>query len=185
MYRIFKCLEYLFFIPHYFAYLSLSKEIKELVDSDVYEMNRRKKQQKGLLHYLNFHAPYRNLFYWRVGGRKAQVLKLFAKEYPLFTISPSLQKWGKYAYVLNHPYGTIINAKCIGDNFTICQLTTLGNKQHGINNLIPNIGSNVRIGANVNIVGGVIIGNNVDIGAGSVVVKDVPIIVWLQEILQE
>jgi serine acetyltransferase len=81
---------------------------------------------------------------------------------------------GKYAFVLNHPYGTIINAKSIGDNFTICQLTTIGNAKHGKNDLIPQIGNNVSLGANVNIIGDIIVGNNVTVGAGSVVVKDVP-----------
>lgn len=40
--------------------------------------------------------------------------------------------------------------------------------------LLPTIGDNVSLGANVVIIGGVHIGNNVTIGAGSVVVKDVP-----------
>lgn len=81
---------------------------------------------------------------------------------------------GKSAYVLNHPYGTIINAKSIGSNFTICQLTTIGNGLHGRNDLVPTIGDNVSLGANVSIIGEVTIGNNVIVGAGSVVVKDVP-----------
>ena len=75
---------------------------------------------------------------------------------------------------MNHPYSTIINAKCIGSNFTICQLTTIGNSRHGRNELIPSIGDNVTLGANVTIIGDITIGNNVTIGAGSVVVKDVP-----------
>jgi len=76
--------------------------------------------------------------------------------------------------VLNHPYGTIVNAKRIGDHFTVCQLTTIGNGMHGRNDLVPTIGNNVSVGANVNIIGDITIGDNVMIGAGSVVVKDVP-----------
>lgn len=38
----------------------------------------------------------------------------------------------------------------------------------------PNIGKNVRIGAQSVIIGGIKIGDNAIIGAGSVVVKDVP-----------
>ena len=40
--------------------------------------------------------------------------------------------------------------------------------------MIPTIGDNVSIGANVNIIGNITIGNNVEIGAGSVVVNDIP-----------
>jgi serine acetyltransferase len=85
-----------------------------------------------------------------------------------------VKKWGKGAYVLSHPYATIINAKSIGDNFKICHLTTIGNKQYGRNDLIPTIGNNVSLGANVTIIGDITIGNNVIVGAGSVVVNDIP-----------
>ena len=141
-------------LPHLLIYSTLPQEIKEYIDSDVEEMNNRMNYNRGLLYYLSFHQPYRNLFYYRIGGKRARFLKIYMKEYPLFIISPALKHWGKYAFVLNHPYGTIINAKSIGDNFTICQLTTLGNKMHGQNDKIPVIGNNVSLGANVNILGG-------------------------------
>ena len=54
------------------------------------------------------------------------------------------------------------------------QCTTIGNKRDGRNDLIPTIGDNVVMGANVCIIGDVVIGDNVIIGAGSVVVNDVP-----------
>ena len=161
-------------LPHILIYKCLSKDIKDYIDSDVDEMNRRMKYNKGLIYYLSFHQSYRNLFYYRIGKRKSRLLRLYMKEYPFFIINPSLKHWGKYAFVLNHPYGTIINAKSIGDNFTICQLTTLGNKMHGQNDSIPVIGNNVSLGANVNIMGAVELADNVIVGAGSVVVKDVP-----------
>ena len=86
----------------------------------------------------------------------------------------AIPSWGGGAFVLNHPYSTIINAKSIGRNFTVCQLTTIGNGKHGRNDLVPIIGDNVSIGANATIIGDIRIGSNVVIGAGSVVVKDVP-----------
>ena len=94
-------------------------------------------------------------------------------QYDLFHIS-SIEGIGGAAFVLNHPYATIINARKIGSNFTVCHLTTIGNAIHGRNDLVPTIGDNVSIGANVTIIGDIKIGNNVIIGAGSVVVKDVP-----------
>lgn len=57
----------------------------------------------------------------------------------------------------------------------ICrQCTTIGKKIDGCNDLIPTIGNNVTLGANVVIIGDIHIGNNVIIGAGSVVCKDIP-----------
>jgi len=72
-----------------------------------------------------------------------------------------------------HPYGTVINARSIGKNFTFRNGLTIGNKSDD-NRLIPIIGDNVEVGANVVIIGPINIGNNVTIGAGAVVVKDVP-----------
>lgn len=167
-------LKYPLLFFHYIVYLIVSNEIKDIIDSDIEEMNTRLKRQKGLLFYLAFYKSYRNLFYYRIGRKTARWLKLFVREYSTFFISDNVKHIGKNCFVLNHPYGTIINAKYIGDHFTICQLTTLGNKAHGNNELIPIIGNNVSLGANVNIIGDVKIGNNVTVGAGSVVVKDIP-----------
>jgi serine acetyltransferase len=148
-----------------------SDEAKLLVESDVKEMNKRCNRNKGLLWYILCERPYRNLFYYRVP--KAKVFRFILPEYDLFLINVR-DNIGSNAFVLNHPYSTIINAKRIGKNFTVCQLTTIGNKNHGRNDLIPTIGDNVSLGANVTIIGDITIGNNVTIGAGSVVVKDVP-----------
>jgi serine acetyltransferase len=72
-----------------------------------------------------------------------------------------------------HPFATVINAKSIGRNFEFRNGLTIGNKNND-NSLLPNIGDNVTVGANVCIIGKISIGHNVVIGAGSVVVKDVP-----------
>lgn len=160
--------------PASILYLISSIDIRRLIDSDIEEMNKRTKQTKkrGLLYWLIFQQPYRNLFYFRI-GRSSRLISWCLRPYPLFGINVK-DGIGGNAFVLNHPYGTILNAKRIGKNFTVCQLTTIGNKAHGRNDLIPTIGDNVSIGANVNIIGDIVIGNNVDIGAGSVVVKDIP-----------
>ena len=67
----------------------------------------------------------------------------------------------------------MINAKSIGENFQFRNGLTIGNKANN-NQLIPTIGDNVTVGANVVIIGDIIIGDNVTVGAGAVVVKDVP-----------
>jgi putative colanic acid biosynthesis acetyltransferase WcaB len=72
-----------------------------------------------------------------------------------------------------HIQAIVINkSTIIGENFTLRQSTTIGNKEKG--GRCPVIGNNVDTGANVCIIGALMIGNNVNIGAGSVVVKDVP-----------
>lgn len=77
-------------------------------------------------------------------------------------------------FMIHHPLGIVINpGVVIGNNCSIRQNTTIGNKTGGTENC-PVIGNNVDIGANAVIIGDIKIGNNVVIGAGAVVVKDVP-----------
>ena len=163
--------KYILVMPHLMAYSFTSRCIKQFIDEDVVEMNRRGNRSRKLGYYLIFHKPYRNLFYIRI-GRISSFLRILLPEYSMFLIGT--KKIGGGCFVLNHPYGTIINCKSIGANFTVCQLTTIGNALHGRNDLVPVIGDNVSIGANATIIGNINIGNNVVIGAGSVVVKDVP-----------
>lgn len=159
------------FVPHLLIYTLSPSQVKYLIRSDVAEMNKRLSMSQSLLFYLAVRKEYRNLFYYRI-GRISKLLSIYAKPYQLFEISA--QSIGPNAFVLNHPYCTIINAKTIGANLTVCQLTTIGNGRHGRNDLVPTLGDNVSIGANATIIGNINIGNNVIIGAGSVVVKDVP-----------
>ena len=169
--KYFICLPFL--IPIIVKYFCLDLNIKKLILSDIEEMNRRCKIKKGLFWYIVNKRPYRNLFYCRI-NLKFSFTKFIFRPYPLFVLNVRNTNIGKNQFVLNHPYGTIINAKSIGDNFTCCQLTTIGNKNHGKNDLVPTIGNNVSLGANVTIIGDIIIGDNVVVGAGSVIVKDIP-----------
>lgn len=79
--------------------------------------------------------------------------------------------------ILHHGQALVINDHTtIGENCTLRNSTTIGNKQlkNGGYSGNPWIGDNVDIGANAVIIGPVRIGNNVKIGAGTIVVKDVP-----------
>jgi putative colanic acid biosynthesis acetyltransferase WcaB len=78
---------------------------------------------------------------------------------------------------LYHAHSLVINkGSVIGNNCTLRQSTTIGNKTNmdGSISGCPIIGNDVDIGANVCIIGQIQIGNNVKIGAGSVVVKNIP-----------
>lgn len=172
---MFNYIRFVFVFPvsflHWLAYKCSSKMTQSMIDSDVDEMNERLKEHHGLQYYLILKPAYRNLFYYRL-HKKTFLLRFFLKPYPLFFINA--REVGPSFYVLNHPYGTIINAKKIGAKFVCRHLTTIGNKKDGESDLIPTIGDNVVLGANVTIIGNITIGDNVEVGAGSVVVKDVP-----------
>lgn len=162
---------YPFSLIHFLVYLFLPNNIRKDIDEDIAYMNQRYKKNSSLMTYLIYNKPYRNLFYYRI-GKRAFLLRFLLWEYPMFIIR--VREFAGGAFVVNHPYSSIINAKKIGKNFTICQCTTIGNKIHGRNDLVPTIGDNVMLGANVCILGDITIGNNVVIAAGSVVIHDVP-----------
>lgn len=158
-------------IPLWIAYKLSSARIKTLIDEDIAIMNRNKQYNKPLLYWLAAYPTYRNIFYMRIP--RSRYYSVILPRDPNFFIS-TLQGVAGGIYVLSHPFATIINAKKIGENFSVRQLTTIGNKTQGRNDLVPTIGDNVMLGANVTIIGDISIGNNVIIGAGSVVVKDIP-----------
>lgn len=74
------------------------------------------------------------------------------------------------SFLCVHPFGTYVNAKSIGDYFTIRNNVTIGDK----NGYSPSIGNNVIVNVNSVVVGNIKIGNNVTIGACSLIMKDVP-----------
>ena len=75
-------------------------------------------------------------------------------------------------YGLYIPHGNIVvNSKTIiGNNCSLLQFVSIGALHNGA---AANVGDNVYIGPNVNIVGPINIGSNAVLGAGAVVVKDV------------
>lgn len=121
-----------------------------------------------LLYFLHNNRYFRVVFYHRIGPLASLLIGWYRPGDKFFTIGKTV-KLG-IAFWFAHPYGTILAADSIGDNFRCIHLTTLGNTPKGR----PTIGNNVSIGANITIIGPVKIGNNVTIGAGSVVVKDIP-----------
>ena len=72
---------------------------------------------------------------------------------------------------INHGVGTVIGARAhIGDNFTIHQNCTIGDKNGGR----PTIGNNVTMYAGSLILGSIHIGDNSVIGANALVMSDFP-----------
>ncbi|MEY8486223.1 DapH/DapD/GlmU-related protein [uncultured Parabacteroides sp.] len=157
-------------------YASSSKEVKQMINKDVINNLDQvwSKYKLGailsLVLLLHLDKYYKTIFFHRT--RKNVFSRIFSHENGLCFIIPYDVTLGaniKY----DHPYGTILNAKYIGDNFRCKHLTTIGNKDDN-ENLRPTILNNVTLGANVTIIGSVTIGNNVVIGAGTIVTKDIP-----------
>ncbi len=123
-------------------------------------------------HLMKHYPEYVFVFQWRTKLLKGDSLKkLFNyNSYQCKIFRSTKIKGGLSCY---HPFASVLNAKSIGANFEFRNGLTIGNKANN-NELIPVIGDNVTVGANVCIIGRINIGNNVVIGAGSIVVKDVP-----------
>lgn len=126
--------------------------------------------EKKFHHLMLYYPEYAHIFFWRINQRYHRWKKYFTKDFNCKIFGSTKIDGGLMCY---HPFATVINAKSIGKNFEFRNSLTIGNKNND-NTLVPVIGNNVVVGANVVIIGAITIGDNVIIGAGSVVVKNVP-----------
>ena len=110
---------------------------------------------------------FRNLFYYRIGRWKYLISFLAPPVSTLFI--HTYAKIGKGCLVV-HPYATTVNAKSVGDYFTVKNNVTIGENKGGI----PVIGNHVTINVNSVVLGNITIGDNVVVGAGTVLMKSVP-----------
>lgn len=158
------------YIPHIIVYLIGGK--KTIIDSD---LNKYKGKTGGrlpniiaLIFLLHNDIWYRTTFYYRIGPIWSWLIGWYRPKDRSFLI-PDFMKIGP-GFRQDHAFSTTLNAESIGDNFFCLHCITIGKK----NDKRPVIGNNVKIYANVVVIGDVHVGNNVIIGAGSVVVKDIP-----------
>lgn len=167
---IFAIIFSILYIPHFLVFLTTKD--REIIESDIIAMSKqihiRLPIPLLLLFYLHNKSFYRSLFYYRIGAIRSAIIGWYRPGDRLFIISKSCRIGKSFNPI--HPYGTVINAERIGDNFQCIHLTTLGK----IGDSRPIIGNNVKCGANVTIIGKITIGDNVEIGAGSVVTKSFP-----------
>ena len=115
------------------------------------------------IYLLTWVKEYRNVVYYRLG-----ISSILTP--PLQSLYINTANIGKELFI-QHGFSTIISAKTIGDNCTICQQVTIGYTSDGKS---PIIGNNVKICAGAIVVGGVHIGDNSIVGAGAIVVDEVP-----------
>lgn len=127
-----------------------------------------KMSQYGFFEAMFLKPQYKALLYARL-GRFSYPLKIICGTYPITIDSRHNMSLGKGVW-MEHPHGTHLHAKSIGDYLTVKQNVCIGMNH----NLLPIIGDNVFCGVGACVLGGVKIGNNVNIGANCVVTKDVP-----------
>ena len=139
-------------------------------DLSVYKNHRGIKRNNiySFLYFMVFYPEYRNVFYFR--------LPMFIR-YVLYYCPPrsTLHIWTKSHNVggglyVGHGWGTVINAKYIGENCIVGQNVTIGSR----NAKEPVLGNNVGVYAHAVVLGDITIGDNTQIGSGAVVVKSVP-----------
>ena len=171
-----------YLIKHGFKKLLLKKLFRKYVkDNDVIQKDventfkvreckaNHNSVEKKFYHLMHYYPAFSFIFFWRI--RKSYRWKyLFTSGYECKIFGSTKIAGGLVCF---HPFSTVINAKMIGENFEFRNGLTIGNKFND-NELLPVIGNNVTVGANVCVIGKIIIGDNVIVGAGSVVVKDVP-----------
>lgn len=162
----------------------MSKQLKTLINEDLYRYGVKKLTLLKLLRFLCFDDIKRFIILWRIGNwaylNNHKFLEIFIKlilklnvinhlsEIPVRTIIGG-------GFFIQHFSGITINVKSkIGKNVHIHKGVTIGESIRGNKKGVPTIGDNVWIGINSTIVGGITIGSNVLIAANSFVNIDVP-----------
>lgn len=169
---IISCFSVLFYLTYIFIYLFSDRSVRELIDNDVRCILKMENKNSiiWLVYILKYDPYFKTLFFHRTKTNLLTKLLYHDNKHDFYI--PYDVKLGKNIEY-SHPYGTILNAKSIGDNFKFKHLTTIGNKNDN-EALRPTILNNVTLGANVTIIGDVVIGNNVVIGAGAIITKSIP-----------
>lgn len=108
---------------------------------------------------------------------------------PFSVLYRALFRWTRNVYSIELPYtvklgrrvvvehqgGIVIHGNCvIGDECTIRQGVTLGNRSRETRSEAPRLGDRVDVGAGAKVLGGVTIASGAIIGANAVVLSDVP-----------
>lgn len=164
MKQLFVIINFLRLWPHMLSYVCSKNRKHIAADVAAY-----KAEYKGgsLLSFLTFNKSFRSLFYHRLGGL-SKLISWLAPGQVTFTISKTTRVGDGVLFF--HSYGTILNAREIGEGCRIVCNITLGDKK----GMTPIIGKHVEILPGAVITGDVTIGDNCVIGPNAVVYKSVP-----------
>lgn len=150
--------------PHLLCYVC-SRNHKHIV-ADVAAYKTDNKGIGSLLWFLTYNRSFRTLFYHRIGAL-SKLISWLAPGQVTFTISKTTKIGDGVLFF--HSYGTILNAREIGEGCRIVCNITLGDKK----GKTPIIGKHVEILPGAVIAGDVTIGDNCVIGPNAVVYKSV------------
>lgn len=150
--------------PHILCYMCSKNKNHIATDVAAY---RAEYKYGSLLWFLTYNRSFRTLYYHRIGSI-SKFISWLAPGQATFTI-PQHTKVGD-GVLFFHSYGTILNAREIGEGCRIVCNITLGDKK----GKTPIIGKHVEILPGAVIAGDVIIGDNCVIGPNAVVYKSVP-----------
>ncbi len=164
MKKLFVILNLIRLWPHILCYKCSRNRQHISVDVAAYKVEYK---AGSLLRLLTYNRSFRTLFYHRIGAI-SKLISWLAPGQTTFTI-PQHTKVGD-GVLFFHSYGTILNAREIGDGCRIVCNITLGDKK----GKTPIIGKKVEILPGAVIAGDVTIGDNCVIGPNAVVYKSVP-----------
>lgn len=150
--------------PHVLCYLCSKNRMHIAADVLAYKADSKR---GSLLWFLTYNRSFRTLFYHRI-GLVSKLIEWLAPGQMTFTISKHTSVGDGVLFF--HSYGTILNAREIGEGCRIVCNITLGDKK----GKTPIIGKHVEILPGAVIVGDVTIGDNCVIGPNAVVYKSVP-----------
>ena len=163
MKKLFVLLNILRLWPHLLCYACSKNKMRIAADTAAY----RAVYNGGLLWLLTFNPSFRTLFYHRL-GQVSKLIEWLAPGQTTFTIAKTTHVSDGVLFF--HSYGTILNAREIGEGCRIVCNITLGDKK----GKTPIIGKHVEILPGAVIAGDVTIGDNCVIGPNAVVYKSVP-----------
>lgn len=165
------CLSFLT-LPHILAYIAFNTMGgggKISMDIDAWKRHKGVSEPR-LISFVLFilrWPEFRSLFYHRIG--KVSLLLYYLPPRKNLHIWTPNNRLGGGLYI-GHGWGTVINAKSIGNYCLVAQNSTIGSR-HGKE---PELGDNVSVWAHAVVLGNIKIGDNSEIGAGAVIVKSVP-----------
>lgn len=122
----------------------------------------------GLIYLILRYPEFRSLFYHRIGKVRSIICRYLPGRTNLYLQTNSDDLGG--GFYIGHGWGTVVNAKRIGENCGVGQNCTIGSR----NVKKPSLEDNVMVWAHAVVLGDITIGEGSQIGAGAVVVKDVP-----------
>lgn len=155
----------------------LQRKIKD--DYNRYlELNYTDKEysSKNLRALLYEHSAFRTLFVYRIRESCKIPPSILKKIFRVVETVEILSVPGTIGggLFIGHT-AEVVLARKIGDHCTIGAYSVIGGGQPNADGeVLPVLGNNVCVHANVSIFGGIHIGDNVTIGAGTVINKDVP-----------